>query len=118
MKPQTVRLADVFLIGPLMIWGGLKLSDEYPLLGGTLATAGVGTILYNGKNLLRVQREGVIPGGYAAGKLPSPFDPAQLAAGTKVEMEHTTDRDIAREIAMDHLAEDPRYYDKLRAAGL
>jgi hypothetical protein len=38
---------------------------------------------------------------------------AQLVKGIKVEMEHTTDKDTAREIALDHLKEDPKYYDKL-----
>lgn len=54
-----------------------------------------------------------IPGGLAKGKHPSDFDPEQLAKGMKVELEHTPDRDVAREIAMDHLMEDPAYYDKL-----
>jgi len=34
--------------------------------------------------------------------------------GIKVEMEHTKDRAIAREIALDHLTEDPKYYSKLK----
>lgn len=38
----------------------------------------------------------------------------QLNKGIKVEMEHTNDRKIAKEIAMDHLFEDPKYYDKLQ----
>lgn len=38
----------------------------------------------------------------------------QLIKGLKVEMEHTDDIDKAKEIAMDHLAEDPNYYTKLR----
>jgi len=37
----------------------------------------------------------------------------QLWKGVKIEMEHTTDENIAEEIAMDHLWEDPKYYDKL-----
>ena len=37
----------------------------------------------------------------------------QLEKGIKVEAEHTTDKAIAKEIAMDHLFEDPKYYDKL-----
>jgi hypothetical protein len=37
----------------------------------------------------------------------------QLEKGIKVEVEHTTDEAIAKEIAMDHLFEDPKYYDKL-----
>lgn len=38
----------------------------------------------------------------------------QLNKGIKVEMEHTNDKKIAKEIAMDHLYEDPTYYDKLK----
>ena len=38
---------------------------------------------------------------------------SQLAKGLKVELEHTNDENIAKEIAMDHLVEDPAYYDKL-----
>lgn len=38
---------------------------------------------------------------------------SQLAKGIKVEMEHTGDKSVAREIAMDHLAEFPDYYDRL-----
>jgi hypothetical protein len=37
----------------------------------------------------------------------------QLEKSIKVEMEHTTSKEVAREIAMDHLWEDPKYYDKL-----
>lgn len=54
-----------------------------------------------------------IPGGLAAGKKPEDFDQRQLKMGIKVELEHTPDKAKAREIAMDHLTEDPNYYDKL-----
>lgn len=37
----------------------------------------------------------------------------QVIKGIKVESEHTTDLDIAMEIAFDHVYEDPKYYDKL-----
>ena len=37
----------------------------------------------------------------------------EFQMGIKVEMEHTTDRKVAEEIAMDHLYEDPKYYSKL-----
>jgi len=59
-----------------------------------------------------------IPGGRASGMRPSDFSAKQLKIGTRVEMEHTRSKKLAREIAMDHLTEDPRYYDKLRRAGL
>jgi len=54
-----------------------------------------------------------LPGGRAAGRRPAQFDPVQLRRGMRVEMEHTRDPNIAMEIAMDHLIEDPRYYHKL-----
>ena len=38
----------------------------------------------------------------------------QLNKGIKVEMEHTKSRIKAKEIAMDHLWENPKYYDKLK----
>ena len=38
----------------------------------------------------------------------------QLIDGVFVEMEHTDDSQKAREIAMDHLTEDPNYYIKLK----
>jgi hypothetical protein len=38
----------------------------------------------------------------------------QLEMGMKVEMEHTNSKDKAKEIAMDHLWEDPSYYTKLK----
>lgn len=55
-----------------------------------------------------------IPGGLADKKKPSDFDKKQLAAGVKAELEHTSSKEIATEIAMDHLVEDPNYYKKLR----
>jgi hypothetical protein len=38
----------------------------------------------------------------------------QLEMGMKVEMEHTDSKEKAKEIAMDHLWEDPSYYTKLK----
>lgn len=37
----------------------------------------------------------------------------QLKKGITVEKEHTSNAKIATEIALDHLSEDPNYYDKL-----
>jgi hypothetical protein len=56
-----------------------------------------------------------IPGGLSDGKNPEDFDQKALAEGMKIEMEHTSDKEIAKEIAMDHLTEDPDYYKKLKA---
>jgi hypothetical protein len=38
---------------------------------------------------------------------------SQIRRGTMHELEHTTDRAIARKIACDHLKEDPKYYTHL-----
>jgi hypothetical protein len=38
---------------------------------------------------------------------------AEFKKGIQTEMEHTTDREMAKEITMDHLFEDPEYYTKL-----
>jgi len=64
-----------------------------------------------------------IPGGLAKGKTLDDIAKKhnvekdelekQLEKGIKVEAEHTTDKAAAKEIAMDHLFEDPKYYDKL-----
>jgi len=54
-----------------------------------------------------------LPGGLADKKKPKDFNAKQLRVGTAVEMEHTNDRRVAREIAMDHLTEDPDYYKAL-----
>jgi len=55
-----------------------------------------------------------IPGGLADKKSPKDFDREKLKAGVLVEREHTSDSRVAMEIAMDHLTEDPDYYEKLK----
>lgn len=61
-----------------------------------------------------MQHKDKIPGGLSDKKKPSDFDKKKLKVGIKIEMEHTNDRAIATEIAMDHLTEDLNYYDKLK----
>jgi hypothetical protein len=41
-------------------------------------------------------------------------DPKELAAGIKVEMEHTNNKETAKTIAIQHLAENPKYYSNLK----
>jgi hypothetical protein len=41
------------------------------------------------------------------------FDEKELAAGIKVEMEHTSNKVMAERIALDHLAEISDYYTRL-----
>lgn len=46
------------------------------------------------------------------------YDPQELATGIRIEEEHTQDVKLAQKISMSHLDDDPRYYTKLKAAGL
>lgn len=55
----------------------------------------------------------VLPGGLGDDRPDSDFDPKQLKMGIKVELEHTGDRALAKEIAKDHLTEMPDYYTRL-----
>lgn len=55
-----------------------------------------------------------IPGGVADGISSEEFDPTQIEMGVAVEKEHTSDPNVAEEIATDHLAEFPDYYDRLQ----
>lgn len=64
----------------------------------------------------RRRRGDRIPGGRADARYPWEFDPRELAMGAGEEAgEHSKgDLDTGAEIAMDHLADDPRYYSKER----
>jgi len=55
----------------------------------------------------------LVPGGLADQKDIKNFDPKDIEKGRKVELEHTDSDAIAKEVAADHLTEDPKYYDKL-----
>ena len=46
------------------------------------------------------------------------MDQKQLAIGIAVEKEHSTNLEIRKTIALDHLAEDPMYYTKLVKSGI
>jgi hypothetical protein len=41
------------------------------------------------------------------------YDSDELRAGIEIELEHTDNRNTAKQIAIDHLNEDPKYYTKL-----
>lgn len=69
----------------------------------------IGLILF----WLSVPGEEQLEGGDADYLEDDEFDPKYLKIGTDIEMEHTDDASEAKEIAKDHLAEDPLYYEKL-----
>lgn len=67
--------------------------------------------------------EDLLPGGGGDGIMPNDIADkhgvsleqleVQIRLGVEEEMEHTTDKDIAMEIVMDHLNSDPNYYTHL-----
>lgn len=62
VKAQPVRLLDVFVIGPLMIWGGYALRDAgHHNVGPALSGLGLATILYNAFNHEAVRRRHARP---------------------------------------------------------
>jgi len=56
MKSQDVRLLDVFVLGPFMLYAALKPARMTGLERAALAIAGVATVLYNWQNY-QIERE-------------------------------------------------------------
>lgn len=59
-----------------------------------------------------------VPGGLGDKLTAADVDADELAMGLTIEREHTDDPEVAMEIALDHLAEDPHYYSKMKESGL
>ncbi len=67
------------------------------------------------ERLRKGKRRDILPGGKGDDLDPEDVDPEALKQGEEHEREHTDDPRIAREIALDHLASDSDYYDRLEA---
>lgn len=52
-KTQTVRLLDVFVFGPFIMYSALRAEKSLQL---PLFLIGLGTVLYNGANYLELQK--------------------------------------------------------------
>lgn len=57
-KSQKVRLVDVFLLGPFMIWFGAVTTGVSNIFKIIMIILGIATIIYNGWNYL--VNEGII----------------------------------------------------------
>ena len=55
MKPQSIRLFDVFLLGPLMIAFALKKQRLSNVQRLALALIGAGTVAYNWHNYRQIE---------------------------------------------------------------
>lgn len=62
--------------------------------------------------LSRAGQKDLLPGGEADNLPDRDFSAPALAEGAKHEHEHTNNDQVAKEIAKDHLSEDPAYYEK------
>lgn len=77
------------------------------------------------KSIIREMEDDIVKGGLSNGMsledIAKKHDvdinelKTELKMGIKVEMEHTDNPALAKEIAKDHLFEDPRYYTKLKS---
>ncbi len=94
-----------------------KLVDFYKSLGfevsGRGNPAGDPKMVRPKSEKAKVPSDDQLPGGQADNAPDAAFPADKLAEGQKHEGEHATDPALAKEIAKDHLAEDPAYYDKL-----
>jgi len=84
--------------------GKKKKIDETEILKGGLA---------DNKSLIQIAKKHDAKGYYHIQDMVKSLK-KQLEMGMEVEMEHTDSKEKAREIAMDHLWEDPSYYSKLK----
>jgi hypothetical protein len=68
----------------------------------------------SGSKLSRSGQNDLLPGGKADNLPDREISPVALAEGAEHEHEHTNNDQVAKEIAKDHLSEDPRYYKKVK----
>lgn len=61
VKAQWIRILDVFLFGPVMIYGAYAARDLSPALRLALGVIGAGTIVYNGYNYWRIEQAKQLP---------------------------------------------------------
>jgi hypothetical protein len=66
------------------------------------------------RKIFRRAAVNILKGGKADRIPPSAFPAKKVEQGAKVESEHTSNKQVAAEIAQDHLAEDTNYYEKLK----
>lgn len=55
-KSQIIRLIDIWLFGPAIIYTSVRAKSIHPLLKLALFYAGASTIYYNGRNYLDNQK--------------------------------------------------------------
>ena len=46
-KSQDIRVLDIFVLGPFMIWFGMRATGVPEIARTAMIVAGIGTVLYN-----------------------------------------------------------------------
>ena len=69
-----------------------------------------GLLINKVKVKLAKKKKDKMPGGLGDGRPDGDFNKEQLEKGITVEVEHTNDKDLAKEVTKDHLTEVPNYY--------
>jgi len=57
-KVQIIRLVDVFVLGPTMIWFGIAAGGLPQIAKDFMILAGIATIIFNGQRYLEIQTDG------------------------------------------------------------
>ncbi len=70
------------------------------------------------KTYLEFINEQVLIGGKGDDTDESTIDKNELEVGIAVEAEHSSDKSTAKEVAIDHLTENPKYYSELVKSGI
>jgi 8-oxo-dGTP pyrophosphatase MutT (NUDIX family) len=100
---------------------GVPEGDDYigpdikKLLAPVLQKAAAG-LSRTGTKVSSAGTKDLLPGGKADNVPDREFSSEELAIGAADEREHTNNDQIAREIAKDHLQDDPKYYKKEKIA--
>jgi hypothetical protein len=98
---------------------GLPAGDDYmgPDIKALLAPAlkKAATSSRSGTKVSRAGQKDLLQGGKADNIPEREFFPRSLAEGASHEHEHTNKNKVAKEIAKDHLSEDPHYYKKVKS---
>ncbi len=62
----------------------------------------------------KIFKKSRIKGGIADDRPDSSFNQKELNDGIIIELEHTDDKELSKDIAKDHLEEFPNYYTELK----
>ena len=57
-KVQLIRLVDVFVLGPTMIWFGIAATGLPQIAKDFMILSGIATIIFNGQRYLEIQTDG------------------------------------------------------------